>query len=160
MTLAVHLENAERHINRFAKNRRGMFDNVTSSDIGSHKKHVMDLITAYYPSFDLKEILSVQPLKQKNGALYFLDYQYVNDKGEVSSGDKFFGANQSPKRTGFYSSQEVRNEPLDCTFDTDHIDFQLKYWPVIVEDFKMELTVNGGPVVFTYDAEAGQFQEV
>ena len=56
---------------------------------GNFLDYGFDLISAIVPNLIAPEIVSVQALEQRHGAIFYLDYLYGNDKGSISKGDAF-----------------------------------------------------------------------
>jgi len=106
---AILVDNVEKYVRDSAR-QRGISDSIFSSNFGPYLRHVMNLASVVYSTFELKDIISVQPLEKRIGALYFADYTYGTDKGDVTSGEKIFSPFGSLKRNGTYVSEIVKNE--------------------------------------------------
>ena len=67
---AILVDNVERYVRESAR-MRGINDSIFSSNFGPYLRHVMNLASVMYSTFELKDIISVQPLEKRIGALYF-----------------------------------------------------------------------------------------
>lgn len=129
-TLAILLNNTEKALNRYAR-RKALSDTTFSEVIGPFKKHAMNIVSALYSTFTLKDIISIQPLTQKIGALYFLNYIYANTKGDIAANDVAFSPTEKPKMSGYYTSEVIKNEIITPTAPVgDIISHTLAYFPV------------------------------
>lgn len=75
-TLALTLENTKGFVN----------EDTTSKDV-KYVDYGFDLITAVLPNLISNEILSTQPLPQRHGQLFFMDFRYGTKKGQIKVGD-------------------------------------------------------------------------
>lgn len=147
-TLAILLDNTDSIFERFRRNKQ-ISDRTFSEDVGPFKKHAMDLVTTIFSTFDLRRLISIQPLKQKYGALYHMKYTYANTKGGVTAGDTIFDPYTKPTYDGLYASQVIKGEDVAGTFDTDHYDLSLAYYPIVAPaEFSIEVV--GGSAAGTY----------
>ena len=124
---AILVDNVERYVRESAR-MRGINDSIFSSNFGPYLRHVMNLASVMYSTFELKDIISVQPLEKRIGALYFADYTYGTDKGDVTSDEKIFSPFGNLKRNGTYVSEIVKNEPPAVV--TSGTAFALDYYPI------------------------------
>jgi len=147
-TLAILLDNTEQVFNRYRR-AKSLSDRTYSEDVGPFIKHAMDLVTTIFTTFDMRKIFSIQPLKQKYGALYHMNYTYSNTKGGVTAGDTIFDPQNAPKRDGLYASQFIEGETVALTFSTDHYTGSLAYYP-ITNPSGFALTITGGAAAGTY----------
>lgn len=127
--LAILLENTNQAL---VKAERKFINEATQSvDIGPFKKHGFDLITAVMPSLIAEEIVSVQPLTQKIGQIFYLKYLYGSNKGSVRKGDVMFDSFQTSPgyANADYSSEHIDNEILHAGGQTV-VEGNLDYTPV------------------------------
>lgn len=105
VTTALCLENTERHLNRL--------DEATLAvNVGSFIHHGFDLITAVMPSLIANEIVSVQPQTRRIGEIFYLEFLYGSNKGNISQGQTMFGWQTAGNSEIWYSSSMVNLEPL------------------------------------------------
>lgn len=128
LRLAMLLENTKRELNRAEQ----IYETTQPIDVGPFKKYSFDIITAVMPNLIAEEIVSVQPLDQKIGQIFYLKYLFGDNKGQVDKGDTMFGPYQtSPK--GYdsqnYTSEYVEGEHLDDPGDKTY-DGNLSWVPL------------------------------
>lgn len=84
---------------------------VTTAAVGTNliPKVMFPVIRRVMPELIANKIVSVQPLTQPTGVIYYILYQYSNTKGSITANDEFSGnANQtSPGYAVFYSSEKI-----------------------------------------------------
>lgn len=148
LKLARVLENTREEISRAEQ----IFEATQPVDVGPFKKYAFDLITAVMPNLIAEELVSVQPLEQKLGQIFYLKYLFGSDKGSVRKGDVMFGPHQVAPQ-GYnatnYSSEYVDNEVLDALGSTEYSG-NLAYVPVRPGTVVIDC---GGGVVATDDGQ-------
>lgn len=111
--LGIMLENTEA---AFRKYERMNESTQVASIADGIKNQYFDIITATMPNIIAEDLFSVQPLRQKAGQIFFLDYVYGSNKGHIKKGDTIFGANYvAGYENSTYSSEYVENEVLTST---------------------------------------------
>jgi hypothetical protein len=161
MTLACILENTEKVLDRYAS-RKSLSDATYSEVVGPFKRHAMNIVSAVYSTFDLKDIVSIQPLSQKIGALYFLNYKYANSKGALEAGTVMSAPDSQPTYDPYYASKWVKAESVTAAHDTANgsssntpgYEGILTYFPLLAgaDDLaEMSIEVVGGLLAGTYE---------
>ena len=83
----------------------------TSGAVGDYviPKVMFPVIRRVMPELIANKLVSVQPLQQPTGVIYYITYKYSNDKGEVKAGDEFSGNpyHTSPAFSTYYSSEKL-----------------------------------------------------
>lgn len=154
--LSLLLENTEKAI--VGAERRALREATQPTNIGPFKKHAFELITAVMPSLIAEEVVSIQPLQQKIGQIFFLEYQYGSNKGAIKKGDTMFNAFETSP-AGYdsvsYSSEQVDQEILaqagetEITGNFDYIPMRPGTVEITVGDKKV---IDDGNGKFTGDA--------
>ena len=74
----------------------GTFQSQTAVNIGGQWAGVaLPLVRKVFGQIAAKEFVSVQPMNLPSGLVFFLDFQYGNDKAPFSSGDSLYGNGSS-----------------------------------------------------------------
>ena len=138
VTLATMLENTS---NAFDYQRRlKEAAGVQVTDIAG-KNDYLKMITAVMPSLVAEDIVSVQPLKQKAGVVYYLKTTYGDTKGGITKGDTISEISrvyaENVDAAIKYSSEEVADEEVIV----DSGEFLLAWTPVVPGS--VSFTVNG-----------------
>lgn len=109
LSLGVLLENTEQALDRsLALRERTTAQGGIRADL---KHQYFDIITAYFPGLIAEELFSVQPLQQKVGEIFFLDYILTNQKGSVAERTKAF-AHDTIAEYNTYASEVIDQEFL------------------------------------------------
>ncbi len=146
-TLAIMFDNVDKALLRY-KMLKNLSDRTYSETVGPFKKHAFNIISALYTTFDLRDIVSIQPMTQKRGAIYKMVYNFASNKGSVRAGDTMFSPNAAGKRARYYSSPKVAQEPITWTFST-HSTATLEYYPIQKPE-TISIVVTGGSAAGTY----------
>lgn len=123
-TTATLLENTRKYFSRMDETTR-----VVNS--GSFYDYGFDLISAVVPNLIAPDIVSVQAMEQRFGAIFYLDYVYGSNKGSIKAGTTFNSPFTGTDGEFNYSNDTVDNEVLGTgngtlkTFSTN-----LGYTPV------------------------------
>lgn len=113
--LAIMLENTENAI--YAYNAIREAQGFQTTDVAK-KNDYLNLVTAVMPTLVAEDIVSVQPLKQKTGIVFYMGFKYDSNRGEIQKGDNISTFIQvGPDTDKFesaikYSSEEIANETL------------------------------------------------
>lgn len=151
--LATMYDNVEKEITRYKQMKNikagSLSDRTFSEQVGPYVKHVFNIITALYTTFDLKDLVSWQPMNQRRGAIYKMIYQYASNKGQVRAGQTLYSPNGAPVRSRYYSSQTIDKEPVTFTFDSTDSIASLEYFPLQKPE-TISIVVTGGSAAGTY----------
>lgn len=148
--LAVMYDNVDGELRKLQQ-MRNMSDRTYSETVGPFKKHAFNIITALYTTFDIKDLISWQPMSQKLGAIYRMIIKYATDKGQITAGDAMFSSTDIATKARYYSSEVVKDEDLTFTFSTDST-AALAYFPVFKPENISLLIAGaiGGDGTYTY----------
>jgi hypothetical protein len=83
-------------------------EDTRSTQVGSFTKFIFPILRRVFPNLIANEIVSVQPMTAPVGAVFYLDYVYGKNKGQVVGGTTTFP-------DGFdkdYSGEFINGEPL------------------------------------------------
>ena len=78
-TTATLLENTYQYCNRMDETTRAV-------NLGTFVDYGFDVISATVPNLIAHDIVSVQPMNAKHGAIFYLQYLYGNNKGSIQRG--------------------------------------------------------------------------
>ena len=128
ITLATLLENTNNAYEYYKKLNEAQGVQVT--DIAG-KNDYLNLVTAVMPTLVAEDIVSVQPLKQKAGVVYYLKTTYGDTKGKITKGDTISEINRVwPDDTvaaSEYSSEDITDETVVTTSGA----FSLAWTPIV-----------------------------
>lgn len=128
VTLAQMLENTNNAYDYYKKLNEAQGVQVT--DIAG-KNDYLNLVTAVMPTLVAEDVVSVQPLKQKAGVVYYLKSTYGDTKGRIKKGDTISEISRVwPEDTDAaieYSSEEITDE----TVVVNGGKFALSWTPVV-----------------------------
>lgn len=82
-------------------------------------KVMFPIIRRVFPDLIANKLVSVQPLQQPTGVIYYINYTYSNTKGTIKAGNEFTGAPQqgAPAYATWYSSEKIG--PFEKTVSVD-----------------------------------------
>ena len=141
-TTALMLENTQRMIQR-------MDETTKVVNLGNFVDYGFGVITAVMPALVANEIVSVQPLKARTGEIFYLDFKYGSNKGNIHAGDTMISAQTSATDDTEYSSQNVGGEEVGrLVSGTTTYEFFLSYTPAAAGSVKLsagsfDITDNG-----------------
>lgn len=120
--------------------------------IGAYKRYALDIITAAVPNLIAFDVMAVQAMDNRIGMINYLDYNYSKAKGETEAGHTFASSINMGPSDPFYSSNEIKNEPINIVGDGETTEFTvpLAWTPVIVGTVQLE-QVEGAKVEVTAD---------
>lgn len=81
-TTATLLENTYQYASRMDETTRAV-------NLGTFIDYGFDVISATVPNLIAHDIVSVQPMNAKHGAIFYLQYLYGNNKGSIAQGTAF-----------------------------------------------------------------------
>lgn len=103
-TTAILLENTNDYISRMDETTRVV-------NMGNFVDYGFDVITAVVPNLIANDLVSVQPLNAKHGAIFYLNYLYGSNKGSIQAGQvynsPFEGVQQNTNFTGEHVDGET-----------------------------------------------------
>lgn len=72
-------------------------------------KVMFPIIRRVMPELIANKLVSVQPIQQPTGVIYYINYDYSNSKGTIKAGDEFSGNPQqtTPAFATWYSSEKI-----------------------------------------------------
>jgi hypothetical protein len=151
--LATMYDNVNKEMNRYRQlkniKKGSIADRVFSEQVGPYVKHIFNIITALYTTFDIKDLVSWQPMTQRRGAIYKMIYQFANTKGGINAGDIMFSPGQAAQRSKYYSSEIIKDETVVFTFATPDSIATLDYYPLQKPE-TISIVVEGGAAAGTY----------
>lgn len=123
-TTATLLQNVHDYMGRMDETTRAV-------NLGSFVDYGFDVISATIPNLIAHEILSVQPMNAKHSAIFYLQYLYGSNKGNIAAGSTM----NSPftgQSADFHFSDEIVDGEVVGTGDgtTDDFTVSLGYTPV------------------------------
>ena len=123
-TTALMLENTQNYIQQLDETTKVV-------NLGNFVDYGFGVITAVMPALVANEIVSVQPLKARTGEIFYLNYKYGSDKGNIRKGGDMISAIRGANADTTYSSQEVPSEEVgQLVSGTTTYEFYLSYTPV------------------------------
>jgi len=153
----------------FEQADKGQYREAThASSVGPFRLHAFEIITAMVANSIASEICSEQPLPQKQGQVFYLDYLYGSDKGNVRAGEAMWtqggdltsaqaaamgvptGNVKTYEKSRYYASEFVGGELIADTGDTV-ISGNLSYYPVIPSSVK----ITAGAIILTDNGTEG-----
>jgi hypothetical protein len=132
---------------------------TTSNDFGPYVMEVWPLVTAWYPEFPLKDLISVQDMDKPLGYLFFSALKTGTAKADTAVGEVVETATGPRTIRGRYPSGEIFGEVIDSGFEYDasskSTQALLAYCPLNVQEIpgylkKTRLTVTTGAATKTY----------
>jgi len=149
VTLAQLLENTNNAYEYYKKLNEAQGVQVT--DIAG-KNDYLNLVTAVMPTLVAEDVVSVQPLKQKAGVVYYLKSTYGDTKGKITKGDTISEINRVwPDEVDGaieYSSEDITDEEVVVASGQ----FTLAWTPIVPGSVKVmvgdrPVTDNGEGVI-------------
>lgn len=80
--------------------------------IGNFDKFAFPLIRAIYPNLITNEIVSVQPMSGPTSIIFYLDFVFGSNKGNIPAGASAFDSVAGPTDSRFFSSDDVPQEQI------------------------------------------------
>ena len=142
IALAKCLEQTQEYLNwRLTESKA-----TQSSDIGQFKRFALDVLTVAVPNLIAFDLVSVQPISNRNGMINYIEYTYNSNKGTTVEGDVFTDAfnkyQSNPTFTLAAVNGEVQPKATSAT-----VTGTLKWKPVTPGS----VTIKMGTVVITDD---------
>lgn len=117
--LCMLLESADQAYGRAQKIRQlhNLDEATQTTDVaGGLKIHTFDVITGVYPNMIAEDLVSVQPIMQKQAQIFFLKYVRGTNRGALQKGSTLFGQFET-------AGYEGRNYTGELIEDEAHEDF-------------------------------------
>jgi hypothetical protein len=128
--------------------RTTLKEESTASSISNFINYGFDLISAVMPNLVAHDLVSVQPMTRRVGEIFFQDFRYATDKGNVRDGDVLFSPFVSGSGDIYYSSEIVYAEVCDeGDGSTTAFSFTVEHPPVVASN----ATFTDGVQTFTPD---------
>lgn len=110
MKLGILLENVEREFSRIP-----IFESTQTANVRDGlKNQYFDIISVAWPDMIAEDLVSVQPLQQKMAQIFWMQYEYGTNKGQIKKGDVIFGphGNMAGYENSDYTSEYVPDEQV------------------------------------------------
>lgn len=101
--LAVMLENTQRFLNSLDETTRAVA-------VGDFNKYAFPLVRAIFPELVANSLVSVQPMLGPTSLVFYLDFVYATNKGQVKRGDTAFSSIARGNSNPSYTSPQVDEE--------------------------------------------------
>lgn len=131
MSLAIMLDNVSRNFDANAP--RVITESGTQVVDIAKKNEYLNLVAAVMPTLVAEDVVSVQPLKQKAGVVYYMKHVYDSNRGKIEVGDNIsnyiqVGPDADKIPNAFdYSSERIEGEQVVV----DNGTFTLAWVPVV-----------------------------
>lgn len=99
-TTAVLCENQMTHL-------RALNEETRMASAGPFNKYIFPVLRRVFPNLIANEIMSVQPMTAPIGAVFYFEYVFSSNKGDVEKGEYFV-----EKFSEFYSSEFIADESV------------------------------------------------
>lgn len=119
MRLSLLLESTDMAYNKAAKMHgiRNLNESTQTSNVAAGMKtHTLDVITGVYPNLIAEELVSIQPIMQKQAQIFFLKYVRGTNRGNLPAGGTLF----APYETAGYENRNYTSEFIE---EEAHEDF-------------------------------------
>lgn len=105
---------------------------ITQENYGPYVMELFPLVTAWYPEFPLKDLITVQTMNQPLGYLFFSELKVGTTKGNQKAGDVVETPLGSRKIKSTYPTGEVYGEEITGTVGAGETSYQdvLAYFPL------------------------------
>ena len=131
ISLAIMLDNVSRNFDANAP--KVLTESGTQVVDIAKKNEYLNLVAAVMPTLVAEDVVSVQPLKQKAGVVYYMKHVYDSNRGQISVGDNISNyvqvgpdADKIPNAFN-YSKEEIEGEQVVVTDGA----FTLAWLPVV-----------------------------
>ena len=133
VSLAIMLENVSKC---FDANAPKILTEAGTQVVDIAKKNeYLNLVAAVMPTLVAEDVVSVQPLKQKAGVVYYMKHVYDSNRGQIEAGDNIsnyvqVGPDASKIPDAFnYSKEEIADE--EVVLSNGNTTFTLAWLPVV-----------------------------
>lgn len=145
MSLAIMLDNVSRNFDVNAP--KVLTESGTQVVDIAKKNEYLNLVAAVMPTLVAEDVVSVQPLKQKAGVVYYMKHVYDSNRGQIKQGDNISNfvqvgpdADKIPNAFN-YSAEKIEGEQVVVSGGK----FTLSWLPVVPGSVKF--TLNNSTVV-------------
>ena len=145
ISLAIMLDNVSRNFDANAP--KVLTESGTQVVDIAKKNEYLNLVAAVMPTLVAEDVVSVQPLKQKAGVVYYMKHVYDSNRGQISVGDNISNyvqvgpdADKIPNAFN-YSKEEIEGEQVVVSGGA----FTLAWLPVVPGS--LNFIANGGAKV-------------
>ena len=141
VSLAIMLDNVSRNFDANAP--RVLTESGTQVVDIAKKNEYLNLVAAVMPTLVAEEVVSVQPLKQKAGVVYYMKHVYDSNRGQIKAGDRIsdfvqVGPDADKIPNAFdYTSERIEGEAVVKGVDNK---FVLAWVPVVPGSLKFKTT--------------------
>jgi len=111
-------------------------DETSRASLPTWIKNGLALISVTFAEDIVDQLISVQPMPQRQGRIHYLDIVSESSKGNILAGTAIFQALQGFRGTENYSSEKIVDEPVGAAGATDYAP-TMGYRPVIPGTFVM-----------------------
>ena len=133
VSLAIMLDNVSRHFDANAP--KVLTESGTQVVDIAKKNEYLNLVAAVMPTLVAEDVVSVQPLKQKAGVVYYMKHVYDSNRGQIAQGDNISNfvqvgpdADKIPNAFN-YSAETIEGEQV--VQDGASGNFTLAWLPVV-----------------------------
>lgn len=91
---------------------KGFDETLRAQQIGNFDKFSFPLIRAIFPNLIAQEIVSVQAMPGPTSLIFYLDFVFGSNKGQIQAGQSAFDAISGPTDSRFYSSDDIDQEVI------------------------------------------------
>lgn len=142
IALAKCLEQTQEYLNwRLTESKA-----TQSSDIGQFKRFALDVLTVAVPNLIAFDLVSVQPISNRNGMINYIEYTYNSNKGTTVEGDVFTDAFNKHQSNPSFTLAAVNGE-VQPKATAAAVSGKLSWKPVTPGS----VTIKVGSVVITDD---------
>lgn len=89
-----------------------MEETTGAQQIGNFDKFALPLVRAVFPNLIAQDIVSVQAMPGPTTLIFYMDFLYGSNKGNIQAGQSAFDAMAGPTDSRFYSSDDIDREPI------------------------------------------------
>ena len=163
VSLAIMLDNVSRHFDANAP--KVLTESGTQVVDIAKKNEYLNLVAAVMPTLVAEDVVSVQPLKQKAGVVYYMKHVYDSNRGQIAQGDNISNfvqvgpdADKIPNAFN-YSAETIEGEQVVQDGTTGN--FTLAWLPVVpgsvnfVDNAQKTYTDDGAGKIMQDASEAG-----
>ena len=137
-TTAIMLENTDTYMSR-------MDETTKVVNLGNFVDYGLGIVSALMPSLIAQDIVSVQPLQGRTGEVWFMDFKYGSNKGNIKAGDDMFSSLTGPNQNAntHFSDEVIDGEMLgDADGTATTYTFYANYTPIKKTTFTVTDGVN------------------
>ena len=130
-SLVAHvLENAYQYFNRLDETTRSLA-------VGNFEKYVYPIIRMTFANLVAADLVSVQPLTNPTGLIFYYDAVAGRTKGSITKGTKLYDAKTGPNRSFHYTDEIIENEASGTGAGSASMTGTASYVPIRPGTFKI-----------------------